>query len=173
VLGHDPTLVGWPWIEGTHSWLEPTALAVLALSREGLGDHPRVAEGLAVVRDRSLAHGGWNYGNRTVFNRELRPQPGPTGLALLALSASPSTVRPHCVDLALKYLHRALPEVRAMTYLGWAVLGLRAWKACPGEAATWLAESYSLHASARDATVGLGLLLLAAGGPVLAQKEPR
>ena len=31
VLGHDTTLVGWPWVDGTHSWLEPTVLAVLAL----------------------------------------------------------------------------------------------------------------------------------------------
>ena len=33
VAGHDTTLVGWPWVAETHSWLEPTALAVLALSR--------------------------------------------------------------------------------------------------------------------------------------------
>src|SRR5436305_465287 len=29
--GHDTTLIGWPWIEETHSWVEPTALQVLAL----------------------------------------------------------------------------------------------------------------------------------------------
>src|SRR5579864_7727322 len=25
-LGHDTTLVGWPWVEDTHSWVEPTAI---------------------------------------------------------------------------------------------------------------------------------------------------
>ncbi len=30
-LGHDPTLVGWPWVESTHSWQEPTCWSVLAL----------------------------------------------------------------------------------------------------------------------------------------------
>jgi hypothetical protein len=30
--GHDTTLVGWPWIEGTHSWVEPTAFNILALN---------------------------------------------------------------------------------------------------------------------------------------------
>jgi hypothetical protein len=38
-FGHDPRIAGWPWVEGTHSWLEPTALAVLALSRAGRKEH--------------------------------------------------------------------------------------------------------------------------------------
>ena len=29
--GHDPSLIGWPWVPGTHSWLEPTAMAIWAL----------------------------------------------------------------------------------------------------------------------------------------------
>ena len=29
--GHDTAIKGWPWIEDTHSWIEPTALAILAL----------------------------------------------------------------------------------------------------------------------------------------------
>ncbi len=173
VLGHDPKLIGWSWIAGTHSWLEPTALAIVALSREGLTDHPRVAEGVSLLRDRALVHGGWNYGNTIVFGRELRPQPGPTGLALVALSQVPGGDRPRCVDRAVAYLQRALGDVRAPSSLGWGVLGLRAWNACPHEAGSWLAESWSIHESARDATVGLALLLLAAGRPVLGPKEQR
>src|SRR5262249_9989037 len=91
IVGHDPSLIGWPWIDGTHSWMEPTALAILALGREGLAAHARVAEGVRLLYDRALPHGGWNYGNRSVFGRELRPQPGPTGLALLALAVVSST----------------------------------------------------------------------------------
>jgi len=93
VVGHDPTLVGWPWVEGTHSWVEPTAMAILALDRERLGNHPRVAEGIGVVLNRALARGGWNYGNTSVFGRQLRPQPGPTGLALLALALASRHLR--------------------------------------------------------------------------------
>jgi hypothetical protein len=37
IFGHDPSIVGWTWLEGEHSWLEPTALAVMALRRLGLG----------------------------------------------------------------------------------------------------------------------------------------
>src|SRR5215475_7566811 len=29
-FGHDTFLRGWPWVAGTHSWIEPTALAVMA-----------------------------------------------------------------------------------------------------------------------------------------------
>ena len=86
-VGHDPTLVGWPWIENTHSWLEPTALAILALSRLSLHDHRSRRRGNAVIIiDRALPHGGWNPGGKAVFGRELRPQPGPTGIAMLALA---------------------------------------------------------------------------------------
>ena len=53
-LGHDSTLVGWPWVEGTHSWIEPTAWAVLALKAVGLAQHARTARSGSLAR-RSLA----------------------------------------------------------------------------------------------------------------------
>ena len=93
-VGHDPALVGWPWIEKTHSWLEPTAMAILALNRLSLHDHARVDEGMLIITDRALAHGGWNPGGKAVFGRELRPQPGPTGIAMLALATRATKGRP-------------------------------------------------------------------------------
>ncbi len=173
VVGHDMTLVGWPWIEGTHSWLEPTAMAILALDREGLAYHPRVTEGIRVVLNRALAAGGWNYGNTSVFGRQLRPQPGPTGLALLALAAQPSQHRPRSVDPAIAYLLRTLPEIRAPISLAWGVLGLRAWNATPAAAADWLSESYAQYTGRPDITTGLGLLLLTQGVDPFVSKESR
>lgn len=163
IVGHNPELVGWPWIAGTHSWVEPTALAVLALAREGFPDHPRVAQGIRVLLDRALAHGGWNYGNTSVFGRELRPQPGPTGQALMALAALPGKASYRAVGPAVAFLRRILPQVRAPISLSWGVLGLRAWNECPDEAGTWLSESHACQAGSRDLAAGLGLLLLAAG----------
>ncbi|MBA4359013.1 MAG: hypothetical protein C0405_14955, partial [Desulfovibrio sp.] len=37
---HDTSLRGWSWTEGTHSWAEPTAMAMLALSAAGQREHP-------------------------------------------------------------------------------------------------------------------------------------
>jgi hypothetical protein len=162
VIGHDPTLRGWPWVESTHSWVEPTALATLALCREGLQSHGRVRAGMALILNRSLRSGGWNYGNPAVLGRALRAQPEPSGLALLALKAHGEET-PEC-RRGIDYLRQALPGVRAGTSLGWGVLGLRAWDACPREAATWLGESYYRHGSRPDAVVSLALLLLAASG---------
>ena len=86
VHGHDTTIVGWPWTVGAHSWVEPTALAVLALRREGFGASDRVQDGLRLLRDRAVVTGGWNCGNKETFGRALRAQPAATGLALLALA---------------------------------------------------------------------------------------
>ena len=159
--GHDPSIVGWPWVSGTHSWVEPTALAVLALRREGLGKHPRVREGIRVLRDRAIVTGGWNCGNKAVFNHVLRPQPAPTGLALVALAHTGP--RDEIVDRAAAYLLGALPGVRAAESLGWGVLGLRAWGEAVPDADRWLAESYARVAERPDAAPRIALLLLASG----------
>jgi hypothetical protein len=162
-IEHDPTLVGWPWIKNTHSWLEPTALAILALSRMSLLDHRRVEEGIRMILDRALPHGGWNYGNKVVFGQELRPQPGPTGLALLALATRTTKTRSDVVEHAVAYLVRTLPTVTAPVSLGWGVLGLRAWDAAPRDTEDWLRRSHALVGRRRDSAVGLGLMLLADG----------
>jgi hypothetical protein len=163
VLGHDPGLIGWPWVAGTHSWLEPTAMAILALCGEGCRDHPRVRRGLSLIVDRAVPGGGWNYGNTIVFGAALRPQPGPTGIALLALAACGRRDCP-AVPPALDYLRRTLPSIRAAASVGWGVLGLKAHPTCPPEAASWLEESYERCTGRPDATVGLGLLLMAWSG---------
>jgi hypothetical protein len=161
VVGHDTTLIGWPWVEGTHSWLEPTAMAILALSRMGLGDHPRVGQGIGLILDRAIPDGGWNYGNKAVFGRALRPLPGPTGLALLVLAARGD--RSAGVVSALGYLRKTLPNLRAAVSLGWGVLAARAYHVCPVEADTWLEEAYVRCKGRSDTTLGLALLTLAAG----------
>jgi hypothetical protein len=160
VIGHDPMVRGWPWVENTHSWVEPTALVTLSLCREGLNRHARVTAGIHLLLNRSLESGGWNYGNPAVLGRALRAQPGPSGLALLALKAHGEDT-PEC-HRGIDYLRRALKDVRAGTSLGWGVLALRAWDACPPEAAAWLGESHHRYGARADGVVSLALLLLAA-----------
>ena len=158
VAGHDTTIVGWPWVADTHSWLEPTATAVLALGRSGFAGHSRVQEGLRLVRDREVDSGGWNYGNKAVFGRGLRAQPGPTGLALLALAGTGP--RTDAVDRAVRYLRSVLPDTRASASLGWGLLGLRAWGETPEGSRDWVAEALMAASGRPDAAVKLTHLLL-------------
>ena len=76
----------WPWVLGTHSWIEPTAFNVLALKAAGRGEHPRTREAVRLLVDRLLPTGGCNYGNTTVLGQQLRPHLAPTGLVLLSLA---------------------------------------------------------------------------------------
>jgi hypothetical protein len=155
VIGHDLSLVGWPWVEGTHSWLEPTVMAVLALG-SAHERHPRVREGLRVIRDRAIPSGGWNWGNSTVFEKPQRPQPDTTGLALLALRGTP---RDRPVEDGLGYLRKRLPTIRATRSLCWGTLALKAWS--ERTSGSWLEQAFDNLT--RPSPPRLAELLLAAG----------
>ncbi len=161
----DTTIEGWSWVPETFTWLEPTALTVLALLGRGRGAHPRVRDGLRLIGDRALESGGWNYGNTVVFGHQTRPQPTTTGLALVALARAGE--RPPAVDKALHYLRATLPSVRSGPSLGWGVLGLRAWGIRPPEADHWLAEAAEPAFSGRDLAPDLAPLILAAADRTL------
>ncbi len=131
-FGHDVTLVGWPWVEGTHSWVEPTAIALLALKAAGLGKHARCREAVRLVVDRMLPAGGWNYGNTTVLGNMTCPDVQSTGLALAALAGEriePARLRP-----SLDWLRKTLAASTPTASLGYAVLGMAGHGAAPAEA---------------------------------------
>jgi hypothetical protein len=160
VFGHDTAIPGWAWVEGTHSWLEPTSWAILALQRAGEGDHARVADGRRLIRDRALRNGGWNYGNSQVFGTDLRPQPGPTGLALLALAGTDGPQSPQ-IERGCAYLEHILPETRAPQSLCWGILGLAACSRRPPAADVWLESATEKALTRSDRSVQLAYLLLA------------
>ncbi len=130
-FGHDTSLKGWPWTENTHSWVEPTSLAVMALKATGYADHERVQEAVRMILDRQLPQGGWNYGNTVVFGRELRPMPDTTGIALTALSGLVSRAS---VSKSIAYLQTEAARLKAPLSLAWALLGLAAWDSRPEQA---------------------------------------
>lgn len=138
IMGHDMSLRGWPWIAGTHSWVEPTALAVIALRAAGHGSHARVEEALRLLTDRQLSSGGWNYGNTLVFGQELRPMPETTGAALAALAGRVTAAE---VAPSLTYLAAEVERVRTPLSLGWGLFGLSAWERRPPEAERWADEA--------------------------------
>jgi uncharacterized protein (DUF362 family) len=117
----DVKLVGWPWAEGTFSWVEPTAWACLALRRAGYGSHPRVADGEKLLLDRAFDEGGINYGNRKIFGRMTDPVIGPTAIMLLALQGKAEQPR---VAAAATYLQRETADLNDVENLAWARLAL-------------------------------------------------
>ena len=141
-IADDPSIRGWPWIEDTFSWVEPTSLALLALRTAGYGGHPRAQEAVRMLMDRQLPHGGWNYGNTVVYGHELYPQPGSTGIALAALGGQVDVAE---IRKSLDYLRAQSELCRVPFSLCWALIGLSAWREKPLESEPWILESLRLQ----------------------------
>lgn len=123
-MGHNTTLDGWPWAEGTHSWLEPTAFHLLAYRAVNQPQHRRAREAVKLLIDRQLATGGCNYGNTIVLGQTLRPHVQPTGIAMLALAGeSDPSGR---MEKSLTWLKWSLGTRSTAASLAWALQGLRA-----------------------------------------------
>ena len=130
-VGHDPEIKGWSWRSDTVPWVEPTAMAMMALRAAGYDDHPRLVEGQRLLMDRQIQSGGWNYGNTTVFGQTLHPMPESTGMALNALGQKVSRSE---VQKSITYLEDRVAGLKTPWSLGWALLGLGAWGARPPSA---------------------------------------
>ncbi len=156
---HDHSLKGWPWVTATYSWIDPTALGVIALKATGQGNHPRVLEARQMILNRQCLHGGWNYGNRLVYGAELRPMPENTGLALDALKG----LTPRSgLDSSLDYLKSRVQSLRTPIALTCSLFGLGAWGERPAAAPAWLAECWQLQEQLGGFdTTALSLLILA------------
>jgi hypothetical protein len=141
-LAHDSALKGWPWIENTHSWIEPTSLAVLALKSAGYTRHERVLEAEKMILDRQISSGGWNYGNTRVFGTQLMPIPECTGHALSALADS---VDRKNVALSIDYLNGEAERFRTPLALAWTIMGLGAWANRPADYRKWILDSLALQ----------------------------
>jgi len=138
VVEHDTTIRGWPWIEKTHSWVEPTAMALLALECASQAGHARAEEARRMLLNRQLESGGWNYGNTKVYCVELRPSMESTGLALHALAGHVSAKD---VQKSLGYLQAEVSGTRGPLWLGWSILALSAWGRRPAGVSDWIVES--------------------------------
>lgn len=159
---HDTRLRGWSWVQGTHSWLEPTAFAILALKACGLTKHDRTREGVRLLVDRLLPDGGCNYGNTVVLGQTLRPHVLPSGLVLAALAGeSDDTGR---IDRTVQYVTGAVTPETTASSLGWGMIGLAAHGRLPIGFERWL-ESAAERTARRGASLPrLSLLTLAALG---------
>jgi hypothetical protein len=123
----DNSLQGWPWLDATFSWVEPTSWGVLALKKArragatGAEADARITEADRLLLNRTCKTGGWNYGNATVLDQDLRPYVPTTALALLALQdrASEPAVR-----RSLEFLEQHWSDEISATSLGLSLLCL-------------------------------------------------
>jgi hypothetical protein len=158
-IGHDTTLVGWSWAADTHSWLEPTAMFVMALKAVAQSEHPRTREAVRLLVDRLLPHGGCNYGNTIVLGQALLPHVQPTGIVMMAL-ADESIADPRLTK-SLDYLQRELSAETTTASQCYGLLGLAAHRQGPEQRHNWLHDKYSAM-SERDASCyKLALIALA------------
>ncbi|MGC4006461.1 MAG: hypothetical protein QM811_26395 [Pirellulales bacterium] len=157
---HDVELVGWPWVTGTHTWLEPTCLAVMALQAQGLADHPRRREGLQVLQNRLLPRGGANYGNTIVLGQELLPHLQASGFVLQALAGQADASGR--IAKTRDYLKRELGPATGATSLAFGLLGLLAWNDVPPDAGNWLQSSAKRVLRRDNSPYRLAALALAA-----------
>ena len=161
VYGHNTTLTGWPWVDGTHTWVEPTAYALMALRAAKQQEHTRYREAVALIYDRMIDGGGWNYGNRRMFAALLRPFPAPTGIVLTGLAGEQRNAN---VDASIEYLAKELRGMTSAVSLAWGLIGLTTWHDRPREADAWLARSAAMQSQDAPSPLENALLLLAASG---------
>lgn len=159
---HNSMLAAWPWVDGTHSWIEPSALFTVALKSLGMGNHPRTREAVTMLLDRLLPAGGCNYGNTVVLGQVLRPHVQPSGMAMLALQeeAEPGARIPR----TLRYLTDSLDARTTSASLAWGLLGLAAHQQPPAAASQWLEAAFKRTMSLDRSPYKIALLALAALG---------
>jgi hypothetical protein len=157
------SLQAWAWADGSASWVEPTAIQLLALKASDLQSHERSRAAVRLLRDRAVPSGGWNCGNNVVFGTPLRAHVQPTGLALAALvgeeSAEAETRR------AIGYLHKALSQSTTTASLSYALIGLAGHGQRPKPADGWLAAACGKSLREGAPPYALALAALAALGP--------
>jgi hypothetical protein len=157
--GHDSTIIGWSWAADTHSWLEPTALFVLALKRVGHPQHARTREGVRLLIDRQLPNGGCNYGNTIVLGQPLLAHVQPTGLAMMALADE--GYDDSRTDKSLAYLERELGERTTTASMCYGLLGLAAHGRTRKQHRAWLRSAFDRTAQQGQSPHKLALLALA------------
>ena len=121
-VSFDPLKSGWPWFEGTISWVAPTAVALLALRAFGI-QSVRLMGAEEMLLDRACPAGGWNAGNSIVMGVPLEPHPDFTSMALLALNNDGNLPK---VSKALAYLSDRAERLSSPYSLAWAVMALAA-----------------------------------------------
>jgi hypothetical protein len=129
LVRQDSSIQAWPWVDGTASWVEPTAWCLVVLKKVRSQSHSREASeriqvGERFLFDRVCHDGGWNYGNKEVYGTKLWPYVPTTALALLALQDH----RDHSVvKQSLDQLQKDVASERSVVAVSLTIICLRAY----------------------------------------------
>lgn len=157
----DPSKFGWSWTPGTASWVIPTAFSVVVLKqwlscRSDARANQRVETGQSMLLDRCCRGGGWNAGNKIVYESPLPAQVEPTAVALLALQGVPEALTGPSVE----WLSRTATGQTSVMALAWSVLSLFVYGRNVGLLKRMLTDRLSRTAESQD-NVSLALAILA------------
>jgi hypothetical protein len=126
-LAQDNSIQAWSWVDGTASWVEPTAWCLLLLKRvRSQSPSQEAAERIRIgeqfLFDRVCHEGGWNYGNPEVYGQKLWPYVPTTAVALLAMQDH----RAHpVVKQSLKQLQKDVASERSVVAVALTIVCLR------------------------------------------------
>ena len=130
----DSTLRGWPWQPGDAAWVQPTALAMLALCASGKSNAARVSDGIVYLFDRAVAGGGWNIGNPEMLGKIVPATVQDTAVVLRALRAVGISAEDKRVAQAIQFLRDQIARVKTPAELAWGIVALRDWSIETGDA---------------------------------------
>ena len=94
--------VAWGWTADARSLVEPTARVLLAVNAVRPGDVKTRLEAVGLLQERQCADGGWNYGNASQVDVDLRGYAQTTSIALVSLQG----VEEPFVATAIEFLRR-------------------------------------------------------------------
>ena len=126
-LAQDNSIQAWSWVDGTASWVEPTAWCLLLLKRvRSQSPSQEAAERIRIgeqfLFDRVCHGGGWNYGNPEVYGQKLWPYVPTTAVALLAMQDH----RAHpVVKQSLQQLQKDVASERSVVAVALTIVCLR------------------------------------------------
>jgi hypothetical protein len=174
VIQQDNTLLGWPWVDGTFSWIEPTSWCLLALkrwarSRPSIEHATRIDHAERLLRNRVCREGGWNYGNALVLGKPLMAYAATSALGLLALQSKPD-------DPVMERGSKVLTQLCATEQSGFALaLAVIAFRLLgrPSEGVERTLLALWRHSAFGGETVAAALALYAVNGEADAYKAFR
>jgi hypothetical protein len=151
---------GWGWTTDARSTVEPTSRVLLAVDALTPSDHATRAEAIRLLHERRCADGGWNYGNASVNDVDLRGYAQTTAIALAALQRGPRSL----VDPGIGFLRESWRREPGGLTTAQAIVAFRLHRV-DDEVAPALAalDVISRRSSFRGDAVALGWAVLASG----------